>query len=161
MIRRPPRSTLFPYTTLFRSRPPPPEPASLCTANSTLANTPAALLSRTPRWPQSISNAPNSTASGTTLSRRMLIPQIARLFPDELVGLDTVGDGKHLIAIHYPPGSTTIHSPTTLDVGTAAYCSYTGPRAGWGATIHLQTGRRSLPEATHLAIPFTRHCTTE
>src|SRR5690348_17916211 len=25
MIRRPPRSTLFPYTTLFRSNPPPPE----------------------------------------------------------------------------------------------------------------------------------------
>src|SRR5215510_16092346 len=24
MIRRPPRSTIFPYTTLFRSRPPPP-----------------------------------------------------------------------------------------------------------------------------------------
>src|SRR3712207_8301501 len=27
MIRRPPRSTLFPYTTLFRSNPPPPEDA--------------------------------------------------------------------------------------------------------------------------------------
>src|SRR2546430_5664992 len=26
MIRRPPRSTLFPYTTLFRSRPPEPPP---------------------------------------------------------------------------------------------------------------------------------------
>src|SRR5260221_10216945 len=26
MIRRPPRSTLFPYTTLFRSRPPPADP---------------------------------------------------------------------------------------------------------------------------------------
>src|SRR5216684_6007620 len=26
MIRRPPRSTLFPYTTLFRSRPPPGKP---------------------------------------------------------------------------------------------------------------------------------------
>src|SRR2546426_6373789 len=26
MIRRPPRSTLFPYTTLFRSRPPPEPP---------------------------------------------------------------------------------------------------------------------------------------
>src|SRR2546429_7320055 len=26
MIRRPPRSTLFPYTTLFRSKPKPPEP---------------------------------------------------------------------------------------------------------------------------------------
>src|SRR6185369_1364804 len=36
MIRRPPRSTLFPYTTLFRSRPPPwsgssTAPASRCT----------------------------------------------------------------------------------------------------------------------------------
>src|SRR6478672_11862812 len=27
MIRRPPRSTLFPYTTLFRSLPPPPRPS--------------------------------------------------------------------------------------------------------------------------------------
>src|SRR2546430_4537687 len=30
MIRRPPRSTLFPYTTLFRSRPPPPAPPPGC-----------------------------------------------------------------------------------------------------------------------------------
>src|SRR5260221_1878374 len=29
MIRRPPRSTLFPYTTLFRSPPPPRRPAHL------------------------------------------------------------------------------------------------------------------------------------
>src|SRR3712207_8944566 len=28
MIRRPPRSTLFPYTTLFRSHPPPQQPGS-------------------------------------------------------------------------------------------------------------------------------------
>src|SRR5256885_12204686 len=28
MIRRPPRSTLFPYTTLFRSRPPPSRPSA-------------------------------------------------------------------------------------------------------------------------------------
>src|SRR6266404_4489244 len=63
------------------------KPASLCAANSTLANTPAALSSRTPRWPRSISNAPNSTASGTTLSRRRLIPQIARLFPDKPLAL--------------------------------------------------------------------------
>src|SRR2546426_3676247 len=34
MIRRPPRSTLFPYTTLFRSRPP---AASRCSAASTAA----------------------------------------------------------------------------------------------------------------------------
>src|SRR2546422_6566729 len=30
MIRRPPRSTLFPYTTLFRSLPPPVPPLLLC-----------------------------------------------------------------------------------------------------------------------------------
>src|SRR6266567_9016524 len=38
MIRRPPRSTLFPYTTLFRS-PPPPAPGAdlLCRASSRLA----------------------------------------------------------------------------------------------------------------------------
>src|SRR5205807_9165077 len=30
MIRRPPRSTLFPYTTLFRSRPPVRRPARSC-----------------------------------------------------------------------------------------------------------------------------------
>src|SRR2546430_7450387 len=29
MIRRPPRSTLFPYTTLFRSPPPAPQPRSV------------------------------------------------------------------------------------------------------------------------------------
>src|SRR5437867_13454889 len=61
------------------------KPASPCAANSTLANTPAALSSPTPRWPQSISSAPSSTASGITLSRRMLIPQSARLFPDDLL----------------------------------------------------------------------------
>src|SRR5437660_6930470 len=33
MIRRPPRSTLFPYTTLFRSGPP--KPATTCAATST------------------------------------------------------------------------------------------------------------------------------
>src|SRR3712207_7335116 len=32
MIRRPPRSTLFPYTTLFRSAPPPPELVTLLEA---------------------------------------------------------------------------------------------------------------------------------
>src|SRR2546427_9364366 len=41
MIRRPPRSTLFPYTTLFRSPPPPPsgvpEPASLMRFGTGLA----------------------------------------------------------------------------------------------------------------------------
>src|SRR2546426_3699973 len=34
MIRRPPRSTLFPYTTLFRSPLPPTESAAACSQNS-------------------------------------------------------------------------------------------------------------------------------
>src|SRR3712207_7421921 len=42
MIRRPPRSTLFPYTTLFRS----------------------------PPWPRSRSNSPFPEAGGTTTSTR-------------------------------------------------------------------------------------------
>src|SRR5260370_8161134 len=42
MIRRPPRSTLFPYTTLFRSRPNPSQllgPSSALGSNSTLVQT--------------------------------------------------------------------------------------------------------------------------
>src|SRR3712207_8176425 len=46
MIRRPPRSTLFPYTTLFRSRDVPPPPRSVApvrhaTSPSTLRNDPS------------------------------------------------------------------------------------------------------------------------
>src|SRR3989475_5453482 len=36
MIRRPPRSTLFPYTTLFRSTPPPPRSSSRVTVRAPL-----------------------------------------------------------------------------------------------------------------------------
>ena len=54
------------------------KPVSPCVANSTPANTPAALSYRMPRWPPSTSNVPNSTASGTTPSRQTIIPQIAR-----------------------------------------------------------------------------------
>jgi hypothetical protein len=53
-----------------------------CAANSTPANIPAALSSRMPRWPRSTSNAPSSTASGTTPSHQIPIAQIARLSRD-------------------------------------------------------------------------------
>src|SRR6267143_3008430 len=39
MIRRPPRSTLFPYTTLFRSPPGRPSPATTCAESSTRSRT--------------------------------------------------------------------------------------------------------------------------
>src|SRR5712664_4376266 len=38
MIRRPPRSTLFPYTTLFRSAPPAPRSPSNCVTQATSAS---------------------------------------------------------------------------------------------------------------------------
>src|SRR2546430_12372819 len=38
MIRRPPRSTLFPYTTLFRSRPKPPAAFSPLATTRSMAN---------------------------------------------------------------------------------------------------------------------------
>src|SRR3712207_8418753 len=44
MIRRPPRSTLFPYTTLFRSR-----PTSACRAVSTIS--PPSTTTRRSTWP--------------------------------------------------------------------------------------------------------------
>ena len=43
---------------------------------------PSGIASLMPRWPPSISNTPNSTASGTTPSHRIYTRQIARLFPD-------------------------------------------------------------------------------
>src|ERR1700748_1103479 len=62
------------------------KPASPCAANSTLANTPAALSSRMPRWRPSTSNEPSSTASGTTPSPQTFIRQITRLFRDVPLG---------------------------------------------------------------------------
>src|SRR2546427_4117067 len=46
MIRRPPRSTLFPYTTLFRSLPPRPPPGGRCRQAETAPARPQC--SRTP-----------------------------------------------------------------------------------------------------------------
>src|SRR2546422_8305317 len=63
MIRRPPRSTLFPYTTLFRSRP----------GSSTKKSTDAAFF-RTPK-------ASRGTPAASTMRRqmgRLYLPGIAR-----------------------------------------------------------------------------------
>src|SRR2546422_8328004 len=46
MIRRPPRSTLFPYTTLFRSLKPKPEPNSVESCRSAENRSPAASRAR-------------------------------------------------------------------------------------------------------------------
>src|SRR5689334_24844023 len=48
MIRRPPRSTLFPYTTLFRSVPAVAAPIASCDANFTVCAIPENLLLQLP-----------------------------------------------------------------------------------------------------------------
>src|SRR5258708_26906582 len=66
MIRRPPRSTLFPYTTLFRSEvlPPPLPPASVAEA---LVRTPAAPSASPHRFAASqVSNQPGAVDRKST-----------------------------------------------------------------------------------------------
>src|SRR5258706_6424689 len=89
MIRRPPRSTLFPYTTLFRSRPrsqsplrvllmvrPPGHPIYPCVAHSPGSNNPTASLS-----PLAVTTSPRSEEhtselqSLTNLVCRLLLEQ--------------------------------------------------------------------------------------
>src|SRR5208337_334159 len=62
--------------------PPPPRPVSRCAANSTPIHIPRASPSPTPKWPPSISNAPNFTANGTIRSAPPT-GQIERLIPDK------------------------------------------------------------------------------
>src|SRR3712207_7537957 len=51
MIRRPPRSTLFPYTTLFRSSPSPPTPRARGRSAPTAVTARATAAARAPRRP--------------------------------------------------------------------------------------------------------------
>src|SRR3712207_7870034 len=59
MIRRPPRSTLFPYTTLFRS----PAPSSTAWPSGTRAGPTAWCPTRSRRWPTTGGACPPTSAS--------------------------------------------------------------------------------------------------
>src|SRR3712207_8471328 len=59
MIRRPPRATLFPYTTLFRSKKLQPAKVQLTKAESSCAD----MLKRAPRKVHSVNTAPRLSAS--------------------------------------------------------------------------------------------------
>src|SRR5260370_42625596 len=78
MIRRPPRSTLFPYTTLFRS-PRPSRPPSCRSAARSLH--PA----RTRRRPSSRRRSPGELAAGLVRA----VGRSTRLMPPGLTGPDT------------------------------------------------------------------------
>src|SRR3712207_7161297 len=64
MIRRPPRSTLFPYTTLFRSSS---TPATTPRTRSRRASEPARLLTRAVLEP--VAGGPPATGSGRATAR--------------------------------------------------------------------------------------------
>src|SRR3712207_8930746 len=72
MIRRPPRSTLFPYTTLFRSLIPKISPLAL----GTIALAQARINSLAKRVPL---DAPWTAAKATTWDRQTVAEQLARL----------------------------------------------------------------------------------
>src|SRR3712207_7894100 len=77
MIRRPPRSTLFPYTTLFRSTPPRRGPAvgpsGCCSRCGSAARTPAT--PTTSRWPSTSTRARSRSEEHTSelQSRQYLV----------------------------------------------------------------------------------------
>src|SRR3989449_1060650 len=85
MIRRPPRSTLFPYTTLFRSRVTLPWAGLLSlvavrvlpSASVSLARTLAAVLSSTVTGPPSATVALSLLATGASLTRVAVIETVA------------------------------------------------------------------------------------
>src|SRR2546422_3181285 len=66
MIRRPPRSTLFPYTTLFRSRPKPAVPAARSTGFWKIVPSRAISLTGGPRGAQG--RAPKTDRKSTRLN---------------------------------------------------------------------------------------------
>src|SRR3712207_7828693 len=67
MIRRPPRSTLFPYTTLFRSRMGCPSPKDFVLSTTRNTTHPAVLL----EWKnRRVKELPVRSSSGPTTSRR-------------------------------------------------------------------------------------------
>src|SRR5256885_8152517 len=69
MIRRPPRSTLFPYTTLFRSVTRPSRPTSDCEPPASGAEASRAALERPTPTPRAASRGPRSLAWRRTFRR--------------------------------------------------------------------------------------------
>src|SRR5204863_8624766 len=71
MLRRPPRSTLFPYTTLFRSEPRPPTPKRSGSRSRSATSPPRS--SCTLRWRSSAPTARSEEHTSELQSRRDLV----------------------------------------------------------------------------------------
>src|SRR5690349_23177102 len=99
MIRRPPRSTLFPYTTLFRSSNPTRSPARRCSATSSS--------SPTNRWSCSAPTPRSEEHTSELQSRRDLV---CRLLLEKKKKKQHRRDGRLQITVNIPPilNNTTI-----------------------------------------------------
>src|SRR5437016_7951888 len=85
MIRRPPRSTLFPYTTLFRSAP---SAAAIATAVVSLPPRPSVVTSRRYDTPRSEEHT-SELQSLTNLVCRLLLEKKKKQIQTRLAGIDT------------------------------------------------------------------------
>src|SRR5256885_15185809 len=87
MIRRPPRSTLFPYTTLFRSK-----AKVVILAASTLESARLLLLSKSRQYPNGIGNS--SGHVGHNFCEHVMGPGVTGLDKDMVGAPPTLDDGK-------------------------------------------------------------------
>src|ERR1035437_8162332 len=94
MIRRPPRSTLFPYTTLFRSRP-----------RARGQNPPASIQSVPPRS----TSRPRRTPLGRTVPPRCRVVALTRGWPSARAGAPRMGH-RSLPGLAREDGQTIGHS---------------------------------------------------
>src|SRR2546422_2908776 len=112
MIRRPPRSTLFPYTTLFRSRTRPPGPHDEAESAQELRD-PLSIIYRAPRAPERHLSAwrlagPHGDGRGPAVAGRRGVPGGPRRF---LPG----NRGRHLPHSLHDPGARDRHQGRDCD----------------------------------------------
>src|SRR3712207_4799432 len=94
MIRRPPRSTLFPYTTLFRSPPADPSPTGAIGSSRRRSRVPSAFGGRRPSW-----------STGRSAPSRLRRPRSRRTAAGEAAGRASAGgSGEHTAEL---PGTPT------------------------------------------------------
>src|SRR3712207_7641071 len=70
MIRRPPRSTLFPYTTLFRSRTPTADTSNCATAVRPSKTPSSLVMDKRPSWRHWRCQAPSTSKPASLVRRR-------------------------------------------------------------------------------------------
>src|SRR2546429_9345973 len=116
MIRRPPRSTLFPYTTLFRSQTAAITFAGSCAPTGSGSGTLTVTTSTTGSNPDADGytvtvDGTTSQAIASTGSATFAVPAGAQPGAPSGVGPDCLGDGANHGPVTLPPGGTRAAAP--------------------------------------------------